>query len=76
VVGLRQEFANGRHTRAPVSLAHDIVGNETVLAGPDGPDARDGRGRVDQDAVEIEEHTQTMNFHRMMIPIFRNPILT
>jgi len=37
--------------------------NETVLVGPDGPDAGYGRGGVDEDAVEIEEQSAAVNFH-------------
>jgi hypothetical protein len=38
-----------------------------MFVGPDGPDASDGGSGVDEDAVEIEEHTAAVNFHGMMI---------
>ncbi len=53
-----------------MGLADDFLGDEAVLVGPDGPDARDGGGGVDEDSVQIEEHTAAVNFHGSMIPSF------
>src|ERR1700682_201911 len=70
MVGGGEEFADGGEAGAAVGLADHFVGDEAVFIRPDGPDAGDrGRG-VYQDAVEIEEHTSALNFHRSMIPSF------
>ena len=53
-----------------MSLADDFIGDEAMLVGPDGPDACDGRGGVDEDAIEIEEHAAAVNFHGSIIPNF------
>ncbi|MCU1239803.1 MAG: hypothetical protein JWO71_529 [Candidatus Acidoferrum typicum] len=70
VVGVGEEFADGGEAGAAVGLADDFVGNEAVFIRPDGPYAGNGGGGVYQDAVEIEEHTSALNFHRSMIPSF------
>jgi len=53
-----------------VGSADDFFGHETMLSGPLRPDTSDGRGGVDEDAIEIEEHTATLDFHGSMIPSF------
>src|SRR6266849_3227377 len=63
VIGVGQQLANGGDAGLAVSLADDFARIEAVLVGPDGPDARDGRGGVDEDAVEIEQDAAAMNFH-------------
>jgi len=69
-IGVREEIANGGDAGTAVGLADDFVGYEAVLVGPDGPDAGYGGGGVDENAVEIEEHTAAVNFHGSMIPSF------
>ena len=71
VIGVGKEFAYGGDAGAAVGLAYDFLGDEAVLGGPLGPNARDGGGGIDQDAVEIEEHTAALNSHHSMIPRFR-----
>jgi hypothetical protein len=63
VVGVGEEFTDGGDARTAVGLADDLVGDEAVLVGPDGPDAGYGGSGVDEDAVEIEEHSTALNFH-------------
>jgi hypothetical protein len=63
VIGVRQEFADGGEARATVGLADDIIGDEAVFVGPDGPDTGDCGGGVDEHAIEIEEHSAALNFH-------------
>jgi hypothetical protein len=67
VVGVWEEFANGGDAGAAVGLADDVVWDEGVFVGPDGPDAGYGGSGVDENAVEIEEDTAALNFHSSMI---------
>jgi hypothetical protein len=70
VIGVRKQVANGGDAGAAMGLADDLIGNESVLVGPDGPDAGYGGGGIDEDAVEIEEQSAAVNFHGVMIPSF------
>jgi hypothetical protein len=51
MIGVGQEVADGGDTGAAMSLANDLVGDEAVLVGPDGPDASNGGSGVNQDAI-------------------------
>jgi hypothetical protein len=70
VVGVGEELADGGEAGAAMGLADDFFGDEAMLVGPGRPDACDGGSGVDEDAVEIEEHTAAENFHAVMIPSF------
>ncbi len=54
-IGVGQEFADGGETGTAVGEVHDVVGIEIVLESPAGPDAGDGRGGVNKDAVHVDQ---------------------
>src|SRR4029077_1735908 len=70
VIGARKEFADGGDAGTAVGLADDFLGDETVLRGPLGPDARDGGSGINEHTVKIEEHATAVNFHSSMIRSF------
>ena len=55
VVGLGKVLPDGGKTGAAVGMCHDSGGIKPALLGPSGPHAADGRRRVDQHAVKVEE---------------------
>ncbi len=56
-IGVGKEFADGCEAGAAVGEVDDVVGVEFVLAGPAGPNAGDGRGGVDEDAVHVDKQS-------------------
>lgn len=54
-IGLGKKFADGSQAGAAVGEVDDVVGIEIVLERPASPDARDGGGGVDEDAIHIDE---------------------
>ena len=56
---MREEFLDGGETGAAVGVQDGVVGIEVVLEGPTRPDAGDGGGGVDEDAVHVEQQGPT-----------------
>jgi len=54
-IGLGKKFADRGEAGATVGEVDDIIGIEIVLEGPAGPDASDGGGGVDEDAIHVDE---------------------
>ena len=54
-IGLGKKFADRGEAGAAVGEVDDVIGIEIVLEGPATPYAGDGRGRVDEDAIHIDE---------------------
>src|ERR1700747_2001781 len=63
-LGVRQEFPEGVKTHAAVSEVCDILGIHVVLAGPAGPDAGDGGGGINKDAIHVDEQAFTGDLGR------------
>src|SRR4029077_11185733 len=67
-----QKFSNGSDTGPAVRAANGLLGIKTVFVCPDGPNAAHCRSRIDQDSVEIKQHTFALNFvHCEMIAAAR-----
>jgi hypothetical protein len=54
-LSVRQELANGSKAGAAMSEFDNLFGVLIVPVGPARPDAGDGRRRVDEDAVHVDE---------------------
>ena len=54
-IGVGKQFANGSEAGTAVSGADHLIGIKIVFQGPTGPNAGDGGGGVDEDAVHIDE---------------------
>ena len=66
-VGMGEKFLDGGETGAAVSMQNGVIRIEIVFAGPARPDASDGGGGVDEDAVHVKEQALTVNLAHALI---------
>jgi hypothetical protein len=64
-VGVGQKFPEGVKAHASVGEVDDVFGIHIVLESPAGPDASDGGGGVNQDAIHVDKQAFTTDLgHR------------
>jgi len=54
-IGVGKQFTDRGETGAAVGEVDDVVGIKIVLESPTSPDAGNGGGGVDEDAIHIDE---------------------
>jgi hypothetical protein len=64
---VRQEFSNRGEAGAPMSEFDDVFGFHIVFLRPARPDAGDGRGRVNEDAVHVDQQALAQNLSHVLI---------
>ena len=64
---VRQEFSNRGEAGAPMSEFDDVFGVHIVFLRPASPDAGDGRGRVNEDAVHVDQQALAQNLSHVLI---------